>query len=263
VNIEERQDRIADLVRTRKRVKSHVLTDMFGVSLETIRKDLQELQARGVLIRVHGGAKAAQDGHESAYQRRLVENMAAKEAIARLAAEGVSEGSTVYLDYGTTTYALASALVRSGRELTVLTNSLPIVNRLAESDRISTVVLGGILRRNERSLFGPIAESTLRTVYMDAGFFGCAGIHPTAGLTNHHPIEAAASRLAMSHCSTVTVLADGDKLETIAHNQVAGIHDVDLLITDSAPSAEFSAELDSADVTVLIAPVPEEPGSPT
>lgn len=255
MDIEERQDRIADLVRSRKRVKAHALSEMFDVSVETIRKDLMDLQQAGVLVRVHGGAQLRPAGQESAYERRRRLNTEAKEQIARLAADTLGEGATIYLDYGTTTYALAAELVRRGERFTVLTNALPIVNLLAESERIETVVLGGILRRNERSLFGPLAERALESFYMDAGFFGCAGIHPVAGMTNHHPLEAAASRLAMAHCASVAVVADADKLDTIATNKVADLDQIDLLITDSAPSAEFGAALDAADVTVL---TPEE-----
>lgn len=253
MDIEERQDKIAQLVWAKKAVKALALSKMFDVSVETIRKDLLDLQNRGVLVRVHGGAQVRPSGQESAYERRRSVNNAAKEAIAAVAASGLEDGSTIYLDYGTTTYALASALAGAGRRLTVLTNSMPIANLLAESDTIEAIVLGGILRRNERSLYGPIAERALESVYMDAGFFGCAGIHPQAGMTNHHPFEAAASQKAMSHCSSVVVLADSDKLETIAVNKIADIDQIDLLITNAAPSAEFGAALDAADVAVVIA----------
>lgn len=250
MDIEERQDRIVELVRARKRIKSNALTEIFGVSLETIRKDLMDLHERGDLIRVHGGATVRPDAAESAYEGRRTVNAEAKNQIARLAAATVSDGTTIYLDYGTTTYSLADELVRMGRKVTVLTSSLPIANRLADSEFIETVVLGGILRRNERSLYGPIAERSLESVYMDAGFFGCAGLHHEAGLTNHHPIEAAASRLAMSHCKTVAAVVDADKFGTIAPNKLADIAELDLLITNAAPGPEFDRVLGAADITI-------------
>ncbi len=253
MDIEDRQEQIVQLVWARKRVKALALSEMFGVSVETIRKDLLDLQERGLLVRVHGGAQVRPGGQESAYERRRSVNTAAKEAIAALAAAGVSDGSTIYLDYGTTTYALASAMLRMNRTLTVVTNAMPIANLLAESDTIETVVLGGILRRNERSLYGPIADRALDWFRFDAGFFGCAGIHPTAGMTNFHPFEAAASQKAMSHCGSVVVLADADKLETIAPNKIADLDQIDLLITNEPPATEFSAALDAADVTVSLA----------
>lgn len=238
---------------SKKQVKALALSRMFDVSVETIRKDLLDLQDRGVLVRVHGGARIRPGGQESAYERRRSVNNAAKEAIANVAVGAFDEGSTIYLDYGTTTYALAAALVRANRRLTVMTNALPIANLLAQSESIETVVLGGTLRRNERSLCGPLAEQALESVYMDAGFFGCAGIHPTAGITNHHPLETAASRKAMSHCGSVIVLADSDKFEAIAVNRTAGLDQIDLLITDAAPGDELAQALDAADVSVAVA----------
>lgn len=253
MDIEERQATIAQLVRTNKKVKALTLSEMFDVSVETIRKDLLDLQQEGVLVRVHGGAKVKSGGQESAYERRRTVNTAAKRAIAELAVGMLDDGSTIYLDYGTTTYALAAALVRTGRPATVLTSALPIANLLAESESIETVVLGGILRRNERSLYGPLAERALDLVQMDVGFFGCAGIHPTAGITNHHPFEAALSRRAMEHCDSIVVLADSDKLGTTASNRIAELSHVDTLITSSAPEPELLAALEVADVTVLVA----------
>ncbi len=251
MDIEERQDRIAQLVRTRKKVKALALSEMFDVSVETIRKDLLDLQDRGVLVRVHGGAQVRPGGQESAYERRRSVNTTAKEAIAALAAHTLEDGATVYLDYGTTTYALAAALVAANRRLTVFTNALPIANLLAQSETIDTVVLGGLLRRNERSLYGPLAEQALGSIYLDAGFFGCAGLHATAGVTNHHALEGASSRLAMSHCRNVIVLADSDKLDVIATNKIADLDQIDLLFTNAAPSPELGAALDAAEVAVV------------
>lgn len=253
MDIEERQARIADLVSSRKRVKALALSKMFDVSVETIRKDLLDLQDRGVLVRVHGGAQARPSTQESAYDRRRSVNNAAKSVIAAAAVAGVEDGSTIYLDYGTTTFALAMALVHGSRRLTVVTNALPIANLLAESETIETIVLGGILRRNERSLFGPIAERALDLLFIDVGFFSCAGIHAEAGITNPHPFEAAASHKALQHCSTVVVLADSAKFDGIAANKVADLTQIDLLITNATPSTTLAAALDDADVTVTIA----------
>ena len=250
MDLPERQDQIAALVNSKKRVKALALSKLFNVSVETIRKDLLDLQERGLLVRIHGGAQAHPGGRESAYDRRRSVNTAAKDAIAAAAASVIEDGSTIYLDYGTTTYALAALLVRQARELRVLTNTLPIASLLAESESIETIVLGGIVRRNERSLCGPMTERALASVYMDAGFFGCAGIHPKAGITNHHPLEAAATQAAMSHCASTIVLADSDKLETIAANKIADLDQIDVLITNTHPSAEFSAALKAAYVAV-------------
>ncbi|MDF1489331.1 DeoR/GlpR family DNA-binding transcription regulator [Tessaracoccus caeni] len=252
MDIEERQSEIAKLIQSKKRVKALALSQLFDVSVETIRKDLLDLQEQGVLVRVHGGAQIRPVEQESAYERRRAVKAAAKEAIAKKVITMIEEGSTIYLDYGTTTYALAAELFASQRRVRVITNSMPIANLLGESDVIETILLGGIVRRNERSLFGPMAEKALDATYMDIGFFGCAGVHPAAGVTNHHAFEAATSYKAMTHCSTVAVLADSQKLETIAVNRLADLSDIDVLVTDDTPSPELSAALELADVTVTI-----------
>lgn len=252
MDIEERQDKIAQLIQSKKRVKALALSQMFDVSVETIRKDLLDLQERGVLMRVHGGAQARPVEQESAYERRRALRSTAKEAIAKALVGTIEEGSTIYLDYGTTTYALAAELFASQRRVRVITNSMPIATLLGESDLIETILLGGIMRRNERSLFGPMAEKALDAIYMDIGFFGCAGVHPAAGVTNHHAFEAATSHKAMTHCSSVALLADSKKLDTIAVNRLAELSDIDVLITNDPPSPELAAALELADVTVTI-----------
>lgn len=253
VDIDERHKAIVQLLNSQKSVKALALSKMFDVSPETIRKDLMDLHERGLLVRVHGGARIRPTEKESAYERRLAVHLGAKQAIARAALANIEEGSTIYLDYGTTTYALADALVQEHRRVRVLTNALPIATRLSRSDSIETVVLGGTIRSNEGSLFGPMAEKALESVYMDVGFFGCAGISPVAGVTNHHALEGATSQKAMSHCRTVVVLAAADKLDTIAVNRLADLSQFDLVITTGTPGAELSRALHEADVSVVIA----------
>lgn len=253
MDLEKRQQRIADHVLAEGRVKAAALSESFDVSIETIRKDLLDLQEAGILERVHGGARARRIERESAYQRRRAVNTEEKAAIAAKAIHEIEDGSTIYLDYGTTTYALASELVRAGRSLTVVTNALPIANNLAEAADIEILVLGGYFRRNEFSLYGPVGEKAWAGIYVDAGFFGAAGIHPEAGMTNHHPLEVAVTQKALTHCRTVTALADSSKLGVIAVHQVSPLDQLDLLITDSSPSPIIEESLSDAGVDISIA----------
>ncbi|MFT4297373.1 MAG: DeoR/GlpR family DNA-binding transcription regulator [Micropruina sp.] len=253
MDIEERHTAIVQLLQSKKSVKALALSKLFDVSPETIRKDLMDLHERGLLVRVHGGARIRPTEKESAYERRMSVHRAAKQAIAAAALAGIEEGSTVYIDYGTTTYALADALVQAKRRVRVLTNALPIATRLSRSETVETIVLGGMVRGNEGSLFGPIAEKALESVYMDVGFFGCAGIDALAGVTNHHALEGATSQKAMSHCRSVVVLAAEDKLDTIAVNRLADLSQLDLVITTGTPGSELSRALTEADVSVVIA----------
>lgn len=253
MDIEERHKAIVQLLQTKRSVKALALSKLFDVSPETIRKDLVDLHEQGLLVRVHGGARIRPAEKESAYERRLAVHRSAKQAIAQAALSSIEEGSTIYLDYGTTTYALADALVLAKRRIRVLTNSLPIATRLSRSERAETIILGGVVRGNEGSLYGPIAEKVLESMYMDVGFFSCAGINAVAGVTNHHALEGATSQKAMSHCRSVVVLAAEDKLDTIAVNRLADLSQLDLVITTGTPGSELSRALTEADVSVVIA----------
>ncbi|MBK7822777.1 MAG: hypothetical protein IPJ61_17350 [Tessaracoccus sp.] len=149
-------------------------------------------------------------------------NNEAKAVIARAAVELIADGATVYLDY-TTSYAIAAEIVRQQKRATVITPTLPIANILPESTEVDTVVLGGIMRRNECSLFGPLAERAL---------------------------EGATSSKAMDHCTTVVLVADADKLDTIAVNRISELESIDVVITDGTPSPELSVAIDGADITL-------------
>ncbi|MGJ3508680.1 DeoR/GlpR family DNA-binding transcription regulator [Enemella sp. A6] len=253
MDIDERQAKITEVVWSRKKIKALTLAKMFGVSAETIRKDLIDLEQQGRIVKVHGGAQAPNNARESAYERRRSINTAAKRAVAAAALAEITEDSVIFLDYGTTTFALAEALLRYTRPLTVYTNSMPIMQTLAANDNIEVVVLGGVLRTNERSLWGPIASDTLDRLHFDQGFFGCAGVHPEAGITNPHAFEAAVSRKALLRSATAVVVTDASKHNTIAVNKVADLDEIDLLITTSQIDPALTTALDAADVEVVVA----------
>lgn len=253
MDMDERHEQIIALAGQQKRVRTHLLSQRFHVSPETIRKDLQMLHDQGALIRVHGGARARTISTESAYDRRRSDRRSAKEAIAEAAVAEIRDDSTIYLDYGTTTLAIAQRLVHDGRRLSVVTNALPIAQVLSEAPDIETIVLGGIMRRNERSLMGPLAEAAAAGLHMDTGFFGCAGIHQSAGITNPHALESALSRKVMRNCSRVVVVADASKLGSIAVHRVIELDEVETIITSSMPAPDLVAALDNVDTTLIIA----------
>jgi DeoR family transcriptional regulator, glycerol-3-phosphate regulon repressor len=252
MKLEERQDRIVALLKSQATVEISELSRALDVSRETVRKDLYDLERAGVLTKVRGGAVLASGRHESAYDVRRGRESEAKLAIAREAAELVQPGDTVYLDYGTSTYALAQELTAMDG-ITVVTNALPIVNLLVGSPGITLMIPGGIVRSNENSLYGPLAERNLKALFMNIGFFGCGGVHPTAGITNHNMFETAASRTAVAQSQNVVVLADHSKFGVIAENLTADFDEIDQLITDAATSTEAIAQLRASGVAVTTA----------
>ncbi len=252
MDMSERQNKIVELVRQQKKVKATTLSRLFDVSVETIRKDLIDLHEQGRILKVHGGATIPRSTPESAYERRRSKNQSAKNAMAKAAVEQIKDNSTIFLDYGTTTMALAEALINRGLHLTVVTNSIPIVSTLAQDPNISVLVPGGSLRNNEQALVGPITEATLSNINMDKGFFSCVGIHPDTGMTNPNLFEVAASQTAIRHCGSVVFMIDDTKFNSVAVHKVAGFEDLDLLIVNGELDQELQHQLDQADVEVLV-----------
>src|SRR5919199_2031260 len=179
----QRQQLIVDEVRRRGAVRVSELTDLFGVSDMTIRRDLDVLAADGVLEKVHGGATVRrlpstdEPGFEAKSHRQLKE----KEAIARAAARLVEPGQAVAVTAGTTTWRLAHHLV-DVPDLTVVTNSIQVANVLHGANRADrTVVLTGGVRTPSDALVGPVAVTALASLHVDTLFMGVHGIAPNVG----------------------------------------------------------------------------------
>lgn len=226
------------MVRAQESVEIGELTKTLDVSRETVRKDLYQLDRAGLLTKVRGGAVLTSRNHETAYVARRGSNPEEKRAIARAAAQLVGPADTVFLDYGTTTYAIAEELVQL-EGITVVTNALPIANLLVPNVGITVILPGGVVRANEGSVYGPLTESNLAQLHMDWGFFGCGGVHRAAGVTNHDMFETAISRLAIARTTKAILVADHTKFGVAAQNKTADIISFDLVVTDSRTPSGF------------------------
>lgn len=212
-------------------VKISQLTKSFDVSRETIRKDLYDMEEQGLIQKVHGGAILSKANHETDYLNRKNINDSEKRCIAKKAADFVSNGDTIYIDYGTTASYFVNEILAM-EDLTIITASLPIAIELSNFTDFEIVLIGGSIRKNEKSLYGPIAHRVLQNLYVDKGFFGIGGVDPEAGLTNFHMGESDISKLMIQHSKMSIMMADYSKFNTVAMNQVASLDDINVLITD-------------------------------
>ena len=252
MNLKERQTRILSLLHVSETVEIGELCKKLDVSRETVRKDLYELERDGLLTKVRGGAVLTSTDVETAYDLRKAKHSAAKKAIAHLAAESIQPGDTVFLDYGTTTFMLAEELLFF-EGITVVTNAIPIVNKLLPNTVITLIIPGGIVRTNENSLYGPLTARNMEQIFMNVGFFGCGGINARAGITNHNIFETSISRLAIDHCRRSVLLADSSKFDVVAANKTADPSQMDLIITDQGAPSEIVAALSDIGVEIKIA----------
>ncbi|MGY1691593.1 DeoR/GlpR family DNA-binding transcription regulator [Geodermatophilus sp. SYSU D01105] len=252
---EERQQAIAGLVADRGRVAVTALAEQFGVTTETVRRDLAVLERAGTLRRVHGGAvpAGALTYVETALTERHGTRSEQKRKIAAAALDLVpgSDGS-VLLDGGSSTAALAD-LLPGDRRLLVVTHSVPIAARLAAAPGLELHVLGGRVRGITQCAVGTPALATLADLRVDVTFLGTNGVTPEHGFTTPDDAEAAVKR-AMAHAGQkVVVLADSSKLGREHLIRFAAPTDVDVLVTDADADPANVARLEDAGVEVVIA----------
>jgi DeoR/GlpR family transcriptional regulator of sugar metabolism len=244
----ERRERILRAVRAGT-TQVGQLAEAFGVSEMTVRRDLGDLEREGKLTRVHGGAVGATA--ERPFAEIAVERFEQKDAIGALAAASVDEGQTVLLDVGTTTLQLARHL--RGRSLTVITSNLAVYEELLPEESIELVLLGGVVRRNYRSLVGVVAEDALRQLRADVAFLGASGIEDDFSVVDTTMVEVPIKRAMMAAAARSVLLVDSEKFKMRGVVRVCHAEDLDAIVTDSGVAAEARSELERSGVEVLVA----------
>lgn len=245
------------LVRERGSVRVGELADRFGVTDETIRRDLARLEEMGILERSYGGAVAPRGDAETTYSGRLLEQSAAKMAIASRAAELIEVGDALILDAGTTTLCLVRCL--AGRhDLFVATNAVTHAVELASNARISVVVIGGLLRPSTFGAVGDLAIGMLADLHVKRTFLAIHSVSALAGLTEPRLDGVGIKRAMMRAATEVVLLADHSKVGRESLVRVAPVDAISRLITsEGADPAEIRA-IQELGVEVDIAPVPPE-----
>jgi DeoR family transcriptional regulator of aga operon len=221
------------------------LGERFGVSLATIRRDLQLLEQQRLVGRVHGGAVARGVLYELPLRYKAAQNQEAKARIAGAAAQLVPDGTTLGLTGGTTTTEVARAISEKAG-LTVVTNALNIASELAVRSNLKLVVPGGVARAESYELVGPIAEQSLAGLNLDLVMVGVDGISIDAGCTTHHEVEAYTNRALIKRARRAIVVADSSKLGRVAFARICALEEINALITDQgSDSPELGAVRDS------------------
>ncbi|MGZ3273541.1 MAG: DeoR/GlpR family DNA-binding transcription regulator [Phenylobacterium sp.] len=245
-----RQTEILQLLQANDICSIAELADRFGVSEETVRRDVRHLESGGQALKVHGGVRlAARDG-EAAYQLRIAENAPMKRRIAETAAGLVDEGMTILIDSGTTSYWLARALV-GVKKLSVVTNAIEVARELAGRHGSHLYIGGGEVNDDYCSCFGVEAQAFMRKFTPDIAFFSIGAIDAKLGLLDFHLPEAELKRALAPLARKIVVLADSTKFTRRGLIHVFDFPEIDVLVTDAAPPAEFGAAL--KDVHVLTA----------
>ncbi len=237
---EERKLKILEYIEDRRKATVAQLCQHFGVSSATIRNDLRDLETSNLLIRTHGGAMVkTKTGLELDARQKGVHNLEAKRRIAEAALELIEDGDTIILDTGTTTLELARLLDRR-RNLSVVTNDLPIALLLEEIESVNVVFMGGIVRKNFHCtvIYGTTWGSVLSGLTVDKAFMAANSLSAKKGATTPDIHTAETKKLMVSIAAKVILLCDSSKFEKSSFAQFASLEQIDTIVTDSILDSE-------------------------
>jgi len=249
----ERQNRILEWINQRDRITIGEVCEHYSVSEATARRDLETLAARGKVQRVHGGAiaidKAPPEMPMLERQRNQAEE---KQRIGVKGAGWINDGETIFLGSGTTVLEVARHL-KERQNLTVITNSLPVVNILSENPKITLICVGGLLRPSEFSFIGHMAEQALSEIRVDKVFIGVRAISIKEGLTNDYLPETLTDRAILNIGRENIVVADHTKFGRTSTVLLVPISQIQTIITGTETSEVLLQEVTKYNIKVIIA----------
>jgi len=243
-----RQSELLDAVRAHGVATVESLSERFGVTLQTVRRDVKLLAEAGLLARFHGGVRLPSSTTENiAYRQREALNADAKKRIAKAVAARVPDGCSLLINLGTTTEAVARELLRH-KGLRVITNNLNVAAILADNADCEVIVAGGVVRNRDRGIVGEAAVEFIRQFRVDIGLIGISGIEADGSLRDFDYREVKVARVIIDQSREVWLAADHSKFNRPAMVELARIDQLDLLFTDQPPPAPYPALLAEAGV---------------
>ncbi|MBQ3532807.1 MAG: DeoR/GlpR transcriptional regulator [Oscillospiraceae bacterium] len=254
----ERQSVIMEMLEKHKVVKISDIANRFGVSNETARRDLDVLQDSHHVKRIYGGAILQEDSSaaEPQHKIRSAKRHTQKVSIGRAAAALVNSGETIILDIGTTTLEIARHL-KGLSDITVLSNSLPIINELSNSS-VNLYCLGGKVNTDELSMSGKIAEDSLQKFFVDRAFIGAGGVTLEGGISDYNSEEAVVRQAIIQRANQVVLVADSGKFGSNAFASVCGLEQVDVVVSDENLPIDFQEALSKFSNLRLILASPDD-----
>lgn len=233
-----RLNSIEQYVISRETVSIDELCEVFGVSKNTIRRDLNELEQRGHITKVYGGVTATVPSGAVPTPIRSGLNQIDKYLIGRLAAEEVADGDTIFIDSGTTTLCLLRFLVAKKR-ITIITHSLGALSEASKYDNLNIISLGGIYSPTTDSFVGLSAIEALSSMRINKAFMGATGVSLTAGMTNTTFLEAEIKRAVVHRADNIYGMVDSSKIGKEAIVTFCHLKDLTAFITDCEPPKEY------------------------
>lgn len=247
-----RQADLLDEVRSRGSVSVEALADRFGVTLQTVRRDVKLLSDEGLLARFHGGVRVPSSTTENiAYRQRQQLNESAKQRIAKAVAKTVPENCSLIINIGTTTEAIARELLRH-KGLRVITNNLNVAAILSDNPDCEVIVAGGVVRSRDRGIVGEATVDFIQQFKVDIGLIGISAIESDGTLRDFDYREVKVARAIIDHSREVWLAADHSKFNRPAMVELGQLSQVDMLFTDMQPPDPYPALLAEAGVNCVV-----------
>ena len=238
IGIDDRRQSILEMLKKKGKVKVTDLSRTFGISEVTIRNDLSELESEGMLTRVHGGAVGTRKAYcNMSLNDRMNVNREEKMQIAKAVRSMISDGDTLMLDSGTTTYFVATEIT-DVKNLTVVTNSLQAAEELSYHSNINVILLGGSLDPRYHFTYGDDALCQLKKYKADKMITAVDGVSVQSGLTTYHYLEAEVSRQMVSRANQIIVVSDYTKIAREGFAHIDEITSIDTLVTNKKADKE-------------------------
>ncbi|MGB7480023.1 MAG: DeoR/GlpR family DNA-binding transcription regulator [Burkholderiaceae bacterium] len=253
MTLNPRQRRLLNQVRTQVTVSVEELARQLDVTPQTVRRDIKQMEEAKLLVRYHGGVGLPSSVENIDYGRRQNMNSDAKRRIAAAVAARVPPGCSLLINIGTTTEAVARALVHHAG-LHVVTNNLNVAAILADNPQSEVIIAGGTVRSRDRGIVGEATIDFIRQFKVDIGIIGISSIEADGTLRDFDPREVRVAQAIIEQSREVWLVADRDKFGRQALVRMGHLAQVGVLFTDAAPTAEMKAVLKEAGVDVVVAP---------
>ncbi|CAG7626220.1 DeoR/GlpR family DNA-binding transcription regulator [Paenibacillus allorhizosphaerae] len=248
----ERYKRIMSEIEKNGHASIADLKQILGVSIDTVRRDLDSLEKAGKLSRVHGGAVMKEERvTNETFSRRKTANIEEKQELAAVAAQMIKENQAISMNAGTTNMELAKQLVAKFAKLTIVTNCLKVAEILASNKDFTIIILGGTLNNEEFALYGASVEEEICRYNLDAAFISVNAVSLEKGLTDFRQGQPSVIRAMIRSSKKAIAVVDSSKFETVSFMNVCDIHDIHAFVTNRTLDREILRKYEQYGVTII------------
>lgn len=247
LKISERHTKILELLTEKEKVEVTQLSDLFHVSQVTIRKDLDQLENKGLIIRAHGFATL---NSTDDINNRLAYHYDVKQRIAKLACESIHDGETIMIESGSCCALLALEIAYTKKDITLITNSAFIADFIRKVSQMRIILLGGEYQHESQVVVGPITRKCIESFFVDKFFIGTDGFSENSGFTGNDYMRSETVRDMAKQAKQVIVVTDSSKFHQVGVVNLLPIHDIEYVITDSQIPQDCENFLINQNVTV-------------